>query len=124
MTKNKILTTLNQALKVAILSLLDSGGNPELRDVLEGVPLGTADNTSNGELGTKVIVIAERSGNEALNSGMPYNARNQHFTNDTAGPTQIVYTDAADVTVATRVISYVDSTTANSPVTNIADTLA
>lgn len=62
MTKNKILTTLNQSLKAFLLNLLESDGvTPQGIDVLEGVPIGTSDNTANGELAVKVITIGDRS---------------------------------------------------------------
>lgn len=62
MTKNKILTTLNQRLaSTNLYSLLAPDGTPLETDVLEGIPLGTDNNAEDGELAVKVIVIADRS---------------------------------------------------------------
>lgn len=60
--QNKILTTLNQLLAVEFYSLADPTGAPVLYSTLDGLPLGTDTNASDGELGVKVIVIADRSG--------------------------------------------------------------
>lgn len=124
--QNKIFTTLNQKLGAQIYSILDSGGTPVPQYVLEGFPLGTHNNAEDGELGGKVIVIATRgpgSNDPTLSSGMPYNAAEADYTNDTAGPTSIVYKDADGNTLATRTITYVDSTVANSPIEEIQDVL-
>lgn len=62
MHQNKILTTLNQALAVTtLLGINDTSGNPIEFSTLDGVPIGTADNSSTGEIGAKVIVIGDRA---------------------------------------------------------------
>lgn len=60
MNLNKILTSINGWLKVQIYGQTDINGNPLVSDTLEGHALGTSDQSSTGELGTKVIVIAQR----------------------------------------------------------------
>lgn len=60
MILNKILTVLNASLKVAIYGLKNVDGSPQTRDTLEGLPIGTADQSSTGELAVKVIVISQR----------------------------------------------------------------
>lgn len=61
MTKNKLLTATNAVLGAQFYGLVDQFGQPLLTQVLEGVPLGTSDETTTGEAGVKVIVIADRS---------------------------------------------------------------
>lgn len=63
MTKNKILTAINGFLGVQFFGMVNEDGSPKLTTVLEGTPLGTTDESSSGEVGAKVIVIADRSNN-------------------------------------------------------------
>lgn len=60
MQQNKIFTAGNQPLNVQFYSLLKPGGAPQTFSTLEGVPLGTSDGSSTGELATKVVVVGSR----------------------------------------------------------------
>jgi hypothetical protein len=57
---NKIFTTLNEPLGVQIYSLVTQGGEPLEQTTLEGLPLGTVGNVSDGELAAKVIIVENR----------------------------------------------------------------
>lgn len=59
--QNKILTTLNQPLNVEVYSLVKPDGDPQTYSTLDGIPLGTDNNAEDGELGLKVIIIADRT---------------------------------------------------------------
>lgn len=59
-TQNKILTTLNQPLSARVYTLPDRQGDPTVYSTLSGLPLGTSDNSQDGEIGLKVIVIEQR----------------------------------------------------------------
>lgn len=60
MKNHPILTTLNQSLGVQLYNLQTPEGLPLLQDSLSGLPLGTVGNSTEGEIGVKVIQIAAR----------------------------------------------------------------
>lgn len=66
---NQILTTLNAPLKVNFL--YDAKGNPVQINTLSGLPLGTDTNASDGQLGLKVIIIADNSANSTTDQVTP-----------------------------------------------------
>src|ERR1700677_1609485 len=68
MTKNKILTAINGFLGVQLFGSTDINATPIETTVLEGLPLGTSDQSSTGELGAKVILIADRSATAQVSS--------------------------------------------------------
>lgn len=61
---NKILTSLNQALGVQLYNLTKPDGEPQLSDSLSGLPLGTSDGSSTGELAVKVMMVGNSPGGE------------------------------------------------------------
>lgn len=56
MNQNKVLTALNQPLNVQLYSLQGVAG-PQTYSTLDGLPLGTSDGSSTGQIGVKVVVI-------------------------------------------------------------------
>ncbi len=98
---NKILTSLNQALAVQIYSLVDSAGNPVESSTLSGLPLGTSDGSSTGELGLKVILL-----NQA--GPLPFGADTTNIEYVAAGPS-IVHYIKDEVEIATATITYENS---------------
>lgn len=68
MSQNKFFDTSNNPLKVNVYNFAAGGPPPVLPVVystLDGLPLGTDDNSQEGEIGLKVINIADRSGGVA-----------------------------------------------------------
>lgn len=74
MTKNKILTAINGFLGVQFFGMKNADGTPKLTTDLEGVPLGTHNQTSTGEAAIKVIVIAQRGPGTPGNTCTPHPA--------------------------------------------------
>lgn len=70
MTNNPILTTLNQPLTVNYL--YDAQGNPQIFTTLSGLPLGTAGNSIDSELGVKVIIVSNRADTDASGQITPH----------------------------------------------------
>lgn len=76
--QHKFFTTQNQPLSVLIYSLPSVANDPTSPPIayttLDGLPLGTSDNSQDGEAGVKVIVIGQRpatgvEGNGLVDSG-------------------------------------------------------
>lgn len=64
MSQNKFFTTGNLPLQVQVYALGDISA-PITYSTLDGLPLGTDNNSQTGEIGLKVINIADRSGGVA-----------------------------------------------------------
>lgn len=113
-TLNKILTILNGPLKIkGLLGLAKSDGTPEEHDQIAGLPLGTNDRSSTGELGVKVITIGDTSG---AGSGIPlYDYQAFTYIGSTNNISTIVYKSGGSggTTVATQTFTYVGAGAAN-----------
>lgn len=70
MTINPILTTLNAPLTIDYL--YDAKGNPTMFSTLSGIPLGTASNSADSELGVKVIIVSNRADTDASGQVTPH----------------------------------------------------
>lgn len=67
--QNKIFTTLNQPLPVQIYTLPDQTGDPITWSTLNGLPLGTSDNSASGEIAVKVVIVGQRPGDGGISGG-------------------------------------------------------
>lgn len=119
MTKNKILTSINGELGVQVLGLVDQYGNPVSQTVLEGIPLGTSDQSSTGELAIKAIIIADRSTSPSAGFGIPpYDT----ITTTYYGSTNNVQTQVFSlnsVTVRTLTYTYAGGGSANNDLVTV-----
>lgn len=96
---NKILTSINAALKAKFLG---ASGQTIESDQLAGVPLGTKDGTATGELAAKVMVV----GSAGAYSIPPFNSQTFTYFGSTNNVQTIVYKQGV-TTVATLTFTYV-----------------
>lgn len=110
--QNKIFTTLNQPLEVSFYSLEKPDGAPQLYSTLNGVPLGTSDNSSEGELGAKVISIGARNQTIPGFEIGEYDSIELTYYTGTNNVETVTYKLGAD-TVAVLTITYVNDAAAD-----------
>lgn len=115
MTKNKILTSNNAFLSVQFGGLVDAQGNPLQHEVLEGLPLGTSDQSQTGELAVKTIIIADRSSGATMSNGFlipPYDEIDYTYYGSTNNIETATYKNGGNV-VKVLTFTYVGSGSAN-----------
>lgn len=112
--QNKIFTTANQPLGVQMYSL--GGATPQTFSTLEGLPLGTADNSGTGEIGVKVINIGG-VGSASIPGFVipPYDEIDLAMWGSTNNLKTVTYKKAT-VTVATLDLTYVGGGAADNDV--------
>lgn len=121
MKLNKIFTSINGWLKVQIYGQTDQNGNPLVSDTLEGLPIGTTDESSTGELGVKTIIIADRSASSQTSLGFQIPAYDR-ITSAYYGSTNNVETQVyslSGVTVRTLTFTYAGGGSANNDLVTI-----
>lgn len=113
---NPILTTANQPLPTEVMMSNSITNAPVKQNTLDGVPLGTSDNSGTGEVGAKVIVIGG-SGSGTIPGFVipPYDEIDLAMWSTTNNLKTVTYKKAT-ITVATLNLTYVGSGAADNDV--------